>query len=108
MTPNHAVDSECIACITGILTATLRPSGYEPDGSTDVGDNSSDPLRCCLHLFVMDVCVAQCHRNLAMTEQLCNRRQRDALHDRPGGKVVAQIVKPDILDPGTFTNETPE
>ena len=33
MTPNHAVDSECIACITGILTATLRPSGYEPDGS---------------------------------------------------------------------------
>ena len=56
----------------------------------------------------MDVCVAQCHRNLPMAEEPRYGRYRNAPHDRPGGEVVAQVVKPDILDPGTFADEIPK
>ena len=55
-------------------------------------NNPADPLCCRLDLFVMDVCVAQCHRNLTMTKKLRNRREREALHDGVGGEGVAKIV----------------
>ncbi len=52
----------------------------------------ADPFCCRLDLFVMDVSVAQCHRNLAMTEKLRNRREREALHDGVGGEGVPEVM----------------
>ena len=43
-----------------------------------------------------------------MAKKLSDRRERDALHDSVRGQIVTKIMKPDILDPGTFAHERPK